>query len=47
MEPLNTLTLSATALASAVLLKKLHQRLQLSMAKQQLITLLICYYPWE
>ena len=33
MEPLNTLTLSATALASLLLLKKLHQRLQLSMAK--------------
>jgi glutamate-1-semialdehyde 2,1-aminomutase len=33
MEPLNTLTLSAVALASALLLKKLHQRLQLSMAK--------------
>jgi glutamate-1-semialdehyde 2,1-aminomutase len=33
MEPLNTLTLTATALACGVLLKKLHQRLQLSMAK--------------
>ena len=33
MEPLNTLTLTAAALACAVLLKKLHQRLQLSMAK--------------
>ncbi len=33
MEPLNTSTLTATALACGVLLKKLHQRLQLSMAK--------------
>ena len=33
MEPLNTWTLTATALASLVLLKKLHQRLQLSLAK--------------
>ena len=33
MEPLNTLTWSATALACALLLKKTHQRLQLSMAK--------------
>ena len=33
MEPLNTLTLTAAALACGVLLKKLHQRLQLSMAK--------------
>jgi glutamate-1-semialdehyde 2,1-aminomutase len=33
MELLNTLTLTASALACAVLLKKMHQRLQLSMAK--------------
>jgi glutamate-1-semialdehyde 2,1-aminomutase len=33
METIHTLTLSATALACALLLKKLHQRLQLSMAK--------------
>jgi len=33
MEPINTLTLTATALACGVFLKKLHQRLQLSMAK--------------
>ena len=33
METFNTLTLTATALACGLLLKKLHQRLQLSMAK--------------
>ena len=33
MEQLNTWTLTATALASILLVKKLHQRLQLSLAK--------------